>query len=199
MNTRRLILLYGLALVATATNAADIPRPANSKAERTLFDFDSPRGLADWQIVNDGVMGGRSSSKVAMPSKGEMLFSGNLSLENNGGFASTRSRAKALQLQSGDTIVLEVKGDGRKYTFNAYVPRRRMAFSYRTEFKTTKDEWTEVRIPLDQLVATSFGRVVRGLSLDPAEVSSIGILLGDKKPGPFQIAIRSISVIEDDN
>ena len=79
MNTRRLILLYGLALVATATNAADIPRPANSKAERTLFDFDSPRGLADWQIVNDGVMGGRSSSKVAMPSKGEMLFSGNLS------------------------------------------------------------------------------------------------------------------------
>ena len=63
----------------------------------------------------------------------------------------------------------------------------------------TKDEWTEVRIPLDQLVATSFGRVVRGLSLNPAEVSSIGILLGDKKPGQFQIAIRSISVIGDDN
>ena len=90
--------------------------------------------------------------------------------------------------------MLKVKGDGRKYTFNAYVPRRRMAFSYRVEFNTKKDQWTEVRIPLDQLVATSFGRVVRGASLNPAEVNSVGILLGDKKAGAFEILVKAIEV-----
>ena len=99
-----------------------------------------------------------------------------------------------MKLKSGDTIVLEVRGDGRKYTFNAYVPRRRMAFSFRKEFQTVKDQWMEVEIPIDSLVATSFGRIVRGLEINPEEVNSIGILLGDKKPGPFQLSIRSIDV-----
>ena len=139
-------------------------------------------------------MGGRSSSRVDQGLDGTMRFSGVLSLANNGGFASTRSRGSKLGLKGGDTIVLKVKGDGRKYTFNAYVPRRRMAFSYRVEFNTKKDQWTEVRIPLDQLVATSFGRVVRGASLNPAEVNSVGILLGDKKAGAFEILVKAIEV-----
>ncbi|MGB1926679.1 MAG: CIA30 family protein [Rubripirellula sp.] len=54
-------------------------------------------------------------------------------------------------------------------------------------------------MPIEKLVATSFGRVVRGISLNPTEVNSIGILLGDKKPGPFQLAIRSIEVVRGTN
>ena len=64
-----------------------------------------------------------------------------------------------------------------------------MAFSYRAKFRTQKDEWIEVRIPMNEFVATSFGRVVRNQELDPAEVNGLGILLGDKKPGAFQLEI----------
>lgn len=194
MPTKLFTLFSAVCLLA---NVAVANEPSNSEQisqGRELFDFAGRQALSKWQIVNDGVMGGRSSSRVDPGADGSMSFSGILSLANNGGFASTRSRGSNLGLKQGDTIVLKVKGDGRKYTFNAYVPRRRMAFSYRVEFKTKKDQWTEVRIPLDQLVATSFGRVVRGASLNPAEVNSVGILLGDKKPGAFQILIQSIEV-----
>ncbi len=44
-----------------------------------------------WRIVNDAVMGGLSSSTVSINNEGKILFSGNVSLDNNGGFASLRS------------------------------------------------------------------------------------------------------------
>lgn len=199
MSTKLSTMLVAAFLLASVTVASVTVANEPSKSEqasqgRELFDFDGQQALSKWQIVNDGVMGGRSSSRVARGADASMKFSGVLSLANNGGFASTRSRGSDLGLKRGDTIVLKVKGDGRKYTFNAYVPRRRMAFSYRVEFMTRKDQWMEVRIPLDQLVATSFGRIVRGASLDPTEVNSVGILLGDKKPGAFEILIQSIEV-----
>lgn len=194
MSAKLFTLLSAVCLLANMAVANEPSSSAKISQGRELFDFAGRQALSKWQIVNDGVMGGRSSSRVDPGADGSMSFSGVLSLANNGGFASTRSRGSNLGLKQGDTIVLKVKGDGRKYTFNAYVPRRRMAFSYRVEFKTKKDQWTEVRIPLDQLVATSFGRVVRGASLNPAEVNSVGILLGDKKPGAFQILIQSIEV-----
>ena len=43
-------------------------------------------------------------------------------------------------------------------------------------------------------VAHSFGRPLPGEKLDPASVQSVGILLGDKKSGPFQILVDSIGV-----
>jgi monofunctional biosynthetic peptidoglycan transglycosylase len=179
-------LLFVSAFAGSAATAKD--------TARVLFDFSAADANQQWQIVNDGVMGGRSTSRATMAAEGQMRFAGNLSLENNGGFASVRSKPGSLQLNSGDVIVLRVRGDGRKYTFNLYVPGRRTAFSFRTEFKTEADQWMEIRLPLDKFVATSFGRVVRGAMLDPREVNSVGILLGDKRAGPFQILIDSIKV-----
>jgi monofunctional biosynthetic peptidoglycan transglycosylase len=111
-------------------------------------------------------------------------------LENNGGFASVRSRPKKLGLEAGDAIIARIKGDGREYTLNLYVPRPLTAFSYRASFKTTEGEWTEVRIPLDKFVATSFGRIVPNAKpLNPSEITSVGFLLSDKKAGPFKLEV----------
>ena len=81
-----------------------------------------------------------------------------------------------------------VRGDGREYTLNLYPKRRRMAFSYRAKFKTKKDEWTEVRIPLSNFVASYFGRTLNQRP-DPRSIGGIGFLLGDKQPGPFRLEI----------
>ena len=47
-------------------------------------------GLKNWSIVNDDVMGGVSSSNISINDENNIVFSGFLSLKNNGGFASSR-------------------------------------------------------------------------------------------------------------
>lgn len=172
---------------------------SSAQSMRTLFAFSGIRDASKWQIVNDGVMGGRSSSQASIvktqADEGVLKFTGNLSLENNGGFASVRSRPSgSLGLDAGKTIVLRVKGDGRRYTFNLYTPGRRTAFSYQMDFDTRADEWTEVRLPVDEFVAHSFGRKMPNMRLSPKQVQAVGILLGDKKAGLFEILLDSITV-----
>ena len=143
-------------------------------------------------------MGGRSDGRFKINKDKKMEFFGTLSLENNGGFASVPFERSNLGLQNRDSIVVRVRGDGREYSLNLYTPSRRMAFSYRTKFKTRKDKSIDVRIPLDKFVATSFGRVIRSQVLDPGAVNGLGILLGDKKPGPFELEVDWIKVIRDE-
>ena len=160
--------------------------------DRVLFKFDDAEAAKTWQTMNDGVMGGRSDGRFKINEDKKMEFFGRLSLENNGGFASVRTRPTKLGLKKGDSLVLRVRGDGREYNLNLYVPRPLIAFSYRAEFKTKKDEWSEVELPLDKFVATSFGRVVQNQPLDASEVNGLGILLGDKKAGPFKLEVEWI-------
>jgi len=80
---------------------------------------------------------------------------------------------------------------------NLYVPTGRSAFSYRASFDTEKDRWVEIEIPMQQFQATSFGRPVANRPLRPEQVTGIGILLSDKQPGPFRLAIDWIKVVSD--
>jgi monofunctional biosynthetic peptidoglycan transglycosylase len=89
-----------------------------------------------------------------------------------------------------------VRGDGREYQLNLYTAERRMAFSYRAPARTRRGEWIEVRIPLNQFEATSFGQVVAGAGpVDPASVTSVGFLLAEKTPGPFALEVAWITVL----
>jgi hypothetical protein len=111
---------------------------------------------------------------------------------------SSRSDAlrQSLGLQAGDTLVTRVRGDGREYQLNLYTGERRMAFSYRAPARTRGGEWIEVRIPLNQFEATSFGRVVAGAGpVDPGSVTSVGFLLAEKTPGPFALEVAWIKVL----
>jgi monofunctional biosynthetic peptidoglycan transglycosylase len=161
-----------------------------------LFAFASPDAAAAWQAVNDGVMGGVSDGRFRITERQTMEFYGTLSLENNGGFASVRSRPRRLELQAGDTLVARVRGDGREYQLNLYTAERMMAFSYRTPVKTRAGEWIDVRALLDSFEATSFGRVLRGAGpVDPRSVTSIGFLLAEKTPGPFALEVAWVNVL----
>jgi NADH dehydrogenase [ubiquinone] 1 alpha subcomplex assembly factor 1 len=91
---------------------------------------------------------------------------------------------------------VRVRGDGRRYSLNLYVPRRQVAFSYRASVTTTSDEWVEGTLPLDTFEATSFGRVVKDAGpVDPQEVSALGFMVSDKKAGPFRLEIEWIKVV----
>jgi monofunctional biosynthetic peptidoglycan transglycosylase len=177
-----------LALLMVTTAMAD-------DALTPLFDFTGAEAAKEWQSVNDNVMGGVSEGKFKITDKKAMEFFGTLSLENNGGFASVRTKAKKLGLEKGDTLVVKVRGDGREYSLNLYLNRPLIAFSYRATVKTRKDEWIEVKVPLDKFEATSFGQVVRDAgAVKPEEINAVGFMLGDKKAGPFKMEIESIKV-----
>ena len=167
---------------------------AEEKPE-VLFDFTNPDAAKEWQTVNDGVMGGVSEGKLKITAEKTLEFFGTLSLENNGGFASVRTKAKKLNLEKGDTLVAKVRGDGREYSLNLYVKKPLIAFSYRAMVQTKKDEWIEIKVPLDKFEATSFGNLVKDAGpVNPTEVNAVGFLLGDKKAGPFKLEVEWIQV-----
>lgn len=182
-----LVVLMGVPLMA---QAPQVP----------LFAFASPDAAAAWQAVNDGVMGGVSDGRFRITDRQTMEFYGTLSLENNGGFASVRSRPRDLGLQTGDTIAARVRGDGREYQLNLYASGRTRAFSYRAPVRTRSGVWIEVAVPLDRFEATSFGRVLPGVGpVDPRGVTSVGFLLAEKAPGPFALEVAWIKVLRGPN
>jgi NADH dehydrogenase [ubiquinone] 1 alpha subcomplex assembly factor 1 len=170
--------------------------PAMSEEEnRMLFSFETTDAARLWQSVNDGVMGGRSDGRFQINKQHQMEFYGTLSLENNGGFASVRSRGNNFGLKKDDVIFARVRGDGREYNLNLYTQDNSRAFSYRQSFKTKKDEWIEIKLPMDKFVATWRGRVFSKEPFDPTRVNGLGILLGDKKAGRFKLEIDWVKVI----
>lgn len=173
-----------LALFMTTTVLAGEPR--------VLFDFTRADAASEWQTVNDGVMGGVSEGTFMVTGK-TLEFSGMLSLENNGGFTSVRTKARKIGLEAGDTVVARVRGEGREYSLNLYLDKRMRAFSYRAAIQTKKGRWIEVKVPLDTFEATSFGQVVQDAGpVNPEQVNAVGFLLGDKKAGPFKLEVAWI-------
>ena len=168
---------------------------ATQEALRPLLDFAGPDADQKWQAVNDGVMGGVSDGRFRITHEDTLEFFGTLSLENNGGFASVRSKPTELDIKPGDTIVVRVKGDGREYVLNLYTKSRRMAFSYRASLPTTKDQWTEVAVPLVGFIPTAFGNRVQGMGpVEPDQISSVGFMLSDNKTGPFKLEVGWVKV-----
>lgn len=169
-----------------------VTTPLADDNARVLFDFTRANAATEWQTVNDGVMGGVSEGEFKVTAK-TLKFFGTLSLENNGGFTSVRTKAKRLGLENGDALVARIRGDGREYSLNLYVDKPRMAFSYRTSVQTKQDRWIEVTVPLDTFEATSFGRVIKEAGpVNPKEVNAVGFLLGDKKAGSFELEVAWI-------
>ena len=112
----------------------------------TIFDFNKNSDIKDWTVVDDVVMGGRSSGSFGLNENGHGIFQGFVSLENNGGFSSVRYQFEKKDVQTFTKIILKIKGDGKQYQFrikaNASNP-----YSYISTFSTTGD-WQEVEIIL---------------------------------------------------
>lgn len=164
--------------------------------EKRLTDFSSQDAEQAWRSVNDGVMGGVSEGRSQVTDEGTLLFTGNLSMENNGGFASIRTRAARLGLGGYDAIVVRAKGDGRTYNFDLRTDESRMASSYRTTIETLPNQWIEVSLPFDEFFFNSFGRQINREPLDPARVVGMGITLSDKNPGPFRLEIAYVKAVK---
>ena len=171
-----------MSIVLTSNAADTIP----------LLDTNGKTSKIKWNIVNDTVMGGRSSSRWSKNSSA-LSFEGFLSLENNGGFASVRHDLDNINLSNTDGIFIKVKGDGRKYQFRIRSQASRWA-NYSQEFKTKKDTVQSFFLPYKDFKPSWRGRSVRNVpTLTGKDVRGIGFLLGDKIQGKFKLDILNIS------
>ena len=163
-----------------------------SAAKDSVAEFDREEAkAAGWRVVDDGVMGGLSKGNLEISDDGVLTFEGNLSLENNGGFSSLRTGSLQKDLSGAEGVVARVKGDGRTYQirFGTDARFRGMEVSFMGEIATEKDKWTEVKVPFSGLTGSFRGMKLKNEKFDPAKISRVGLLLGDKKTGPFKLQV----------
>jgi monofunctional biosynthetic peptidoglycan transglycosylase len=160
-------------------------------SEPLLFDFGVGKDFGRWTIVNDGVMGGLSQSKASLEADA-VLFTGNVSLQNNGGFVSLRGPLGNYDLSSYTYCEIRFKADtSRKFELLIeketpfYLPK------FRTKFMGTANEWQTIRIPLKDLEVSRMGSTIQE-GIDPGilrGIQRIGFILADKQEGSFQLWI----------
>jgi hypothetical protein len=147
-----------------------------------------------WQAINDGVMGGISAGRMEQSGDG-LRFEGQLSLENNGGFASVR-RPIDDDLSKATGVRLRVRGDGRTYQFRLRQDSRFDGVAWRAEFSTNGD-WQTVTLTFDEFIPVFRGRRVPDAGpVVPAAIRQIGFMLADKTAGAFALEIRSVAFRE---
>ena len=143
-----------------------------------------------WRIVNDGVMGGLSSSK-AIVQDDKIIFSGNVSLENNGGFASLRSPVKDYKFEKFSGLEVKIKGDGKRYSISMKETSYFTGYFYTKSFETKRDEWIVIQIPFNQFKLYYFGKEVNsGGKIPLNNIKEISLLIGDKQEGSFKAEIE---------
>jgi NADH dehydrogenase [ubiquinone] 1 alpha subcomplex assembly factor 1 len=141
-------------------------------------------------VVDDVVMGGRSRSRFEPYSRGTSLFSGFVSLEDGGGFASVRMGLPPTDFSEVQSLKLRVRGDGRVYQLRLRSKDAGDGLGHGARFPTTSGRWEIVTISLSDFEATFRGRPVPGARpLRESEVYEIGVLISNRQEGPFRLEI----------
>ncbi len=115
-----------------------------------------------------------------------LLFEGDISLDNGGGFASFRV---PLRLSS-EVAALQVTccGDDHRYRFVLRTDDGDGAPQYQAPFVAPR-ALTTLRFDLGDFAASFRGRRVLAPPLRLADVRAFGLLIGDRQSGPFQVEL----------
>lgn len=167
--------------------------------EKQMFDFSSPNSSGEWRIINDIVMGGVSKSSFVLGENGIAKFSGTLSPDNNGGFASVRAYADESDLGKYDGVIIKAKGDGNIYNLRFRTDQNYDGVSYQAKFKSDNEEWNEYKISFNDFKPTFRGRLVPNQpELKSENIKQIGILIADKQFGEFELEVKWIKFYKDE-
>lgn len=167
-----------------------------SHPERVLFEFTKATPDKAWTIQNDVVMGGRSESSFEVTEDGHGRFSGHVSLENNGGFASIRHEFDEPRDVSGATsFQLRLHGDGKEYTFRVKADLSQNYY-YQATFPTKmSEEWETVSIPFASMSAMHHGEPVDVPNYEGGQAVKLQFLIGNGKEQDFVVELDRVAVL----
>jgi hypothetical protein len=160
----------------------------------TLFNFSEDSNTMDWKIIDDVVMGGRSTGSFFISENGHGVFEGNVSLENNGGFSSIRYTNSFTIPKNQRKIAIRLKGDGKSYQFRIKHNRNSWE-SYVYNFNTTGN-WQVIEIPLKEMYPSFRGRRLNKGNFDFNSISEMGFLISNKQNENFRLEIDKLELIQ---
>ncbi|MDP5037456.1 MAG: CIA30 family protein [Alishewanella sp.] len=191
---------YSLAICAFVFSQAFAQTTLNNQSasaamsEPVTLQFYNQQHFNQAMLIHDTVMGGRSKGNARLMSENNgVLFVGDLSLENNGGFASIEfNLAQALPKQRFQQVVLATVADGRTYQLRLKTPYIPRGVAYVAEFKTTADV-QRYAFNLADFQGRYRGRALTNMpELHFKDVQQVSLMLADKNPGPFRIELYDL-------
>jgi monofunctional biosynthetic peptidoglycan transglycosylase len=159
-----------------------------ASATDNLLDFADAGAASAFRVINDGVMGGVSSSQLRLVD-GALRFEGELSLENNGGFASFRGPVRIAPGVA--ALLLTVRGDGKRYKLTLKPDDGNSSPQYQARF-TAPAQWNTLRFVPTDFSASFRGRAVDAPALDFGSMGAIGLLISDRQAGPFRVELGRV-------
>ncbi len=165
------------------------PAPAG-ETPKVFFDFGKTASREGWVVEDDAVMGGESKGKFALDPRGHAVFSGRVSLDNNGGFSSVQKFFEPMDVSGFRTVVIRLKGDGKDYRFLVEAEKNARHY-YAAEFATT-GEWQDVRIPLGELRPYRRGDLLDLPNFPGRTMAQVRFLIGNGRAEDFRLEIAEI-------
>ncbi len=163
--------------------------------ESYKIDFGLEKDGANWLIVNDGVMGGRSEGDAELR-KNTLYFYGKVSLENNGGFASLRTPYDSYDLSKFTKVNVRYRSRGQSIgmTLNKY--QRFYYPNYKIILEPSK-EWTTKTINLLDFKTYRLGELIDDKidNSDLAKIIRLGFITNDKKASIFEFEVDYIEFL----
>lgn len=134
--------------------------------------------VTNWEFVADTVMGGISSGQIAnqvVDGRGATRLTGEVSLENNGGFIQMASDLKrdGLSLDASDWVGMEIDVCGNSEIYDLRIRTddlERPWQSFRAPVRASA-QWTTVRLPFPVFEPHRTDKV-----FDPAKLRRVGIV-----------------------
>ena len=157
-----------------------------------VADFSDPAEVERWIGIHDRVMGGVSEAALAHAGD-HAVFSGTVSTDFGGGFASVRRAPADMALGGHAGLSLRVRGDGKQYQLRLKPGDRLDGTTWRALF-VPGPEWETLSLSFDRFEPVFRGRPVPGAgALDPSAVRQMGLMIAGGQEGPFRLEIRSVN------
>jgi len=175
---------------------------------RSLVEFDAPAKLGQFKVMTDQDMGGKSTASFRFDEElGCAVFEGALDLTpgrddvQNSGFAAIMTdtaQTDPMDLQDFDALLIKARTDGRIYVTNLRAASVIEDDMWQAYTIGKKDEWHDIVIPFSDFIATHRGFVEGQIELDTRAVEAYGILMAQRRAGPFRLELKSIAAINSD-
>lgn len=159
---------------------------------KNIYVFTPQTKVNEWRVMNDGVMGGISRSSLVLTDAGHGQFSGHVSLENYGGFASIQLSTMTKRTEETKFIVLRVKGDGKTYEFRMKGDVSQSE-SYVQPFATT-GEWQNIKLAISAFYPQFRGRKLNIPNFNFSNIEQVSFLIANKQEEDFKLLIDFIGL-----
>ncbi|MDX2319560.1 MAG: CIA30 family protein [Moritella sp.] len=167
----------------------------NAESQVVMIYFTEQQERFNWRISNDGVMGGKSQGQLLFK-QDHVLFTGNISLANNGGFSSAFRTVEPLSPDIG-AITVDIAGDGHHYQFRVATNINGQRLYYFHEVSTEAGQRHRLRFELADFQATFRGRKIPNApAIKPEHISEVGFLLTAKQARPFSLSMFAVDFIK---